>query len=133
MKHLVKRLIVVSGAIVLMAGVVACAERFLFVAKGWRRRRNDLDGAPPSPAGEAATAEGGAGILPTARTTERKFSIKRTKSEVGYVYWILEGFGSYKCFVLCDSWEEAVAQAKARLEEIDGTHISAGVSASTHT
>jgi hypothetical protein len=47
--------------------------------------------------------------------TERHFSIKRTKSEVGYVYWILEGYGKYKCFVLCDSWDEAVAQAKAKL------------------
>ncbi len=46
---------------------------------------------------------------------DRHFSIKRTRSEVGYVYWILEGYGQYKCFVLCDSWDEAVAQAKARL------------------
>ena len=34
------------------------------------------------------------------------------KSEVGYIYWILEGHGKYKCFVLCDSWEEAIEQAK---------------------
>jgi hypothetical protein len=48
--------------------------------------------------------------------SDRQFSIKRTKSEVGYVYWILEGFGKHKCFVLCDTWEEAMEQAKARLE-----------------
>ncbi len=47
---------------------------------------------------------------------DRQFSIKRTKSEVGYVYWILEGFGKHKCFVLCDTWEEAMEQAKSRLE-----------------
>ena len=35
---------------------------------------------------------------------------------MGYVYWILEGFGKHKCFVLCDTWEEAMEQAKARLE-----------------
>jgi hypothetical protein len=48
--------------------------------------------------------------------SDRQFSIKRTKSEVGYVYWILEGFGKHKCFVLCDSWEEAMEQAKTRLD-----------------
>jgi hypothetical protein len=48
--------------------------------------------------------------------TDRQFSIKRTKSEVGYVYWILEGYGKYKCFVLCDTWEEAMEQARTRLE-----------------
>jgi len=52
---------------------------------------------------------------PNPPRADRHFSIKRTRSEVGYVYWILEGFGQYKCFVLCDSWDEAVAQAKARL------------------
>lgn len=46
----------------------------------------------------------------------RQFSIKRTKSEVGYVYWILEGYGKHKCFVLCDTWEEAMEQAKNRLD-----------------
>jgi len=48
--------------------------------------------------------------------SDRQFSIKRTKSEVGYVYWILEGFGKHKCFVLCDTWEEAMEQAKTRLD-----------------
>lgn len=52
---------------------------------------------------------------PESLKADRHFSIKRTRSEVGYVYWILEGYGQYKCFVLCDSWDEAVAQAKARL------------------
>ncbi len=47
---------------------------------------------------------------------DRQFSIKRTKSEVGYVYWILEGYGKHKCFVLCDTWEEAMEQAKNRLD-----------------
>lgn len=48
--------------------------------------------------------------------SDRQFSIKRTKSEVGYVYWILEGYGKHKCFVLCDTWEEAMEQAKNRLD-----------------
>jgi hypothetical protein len=47
---------------------------------------------------------------------DRQFSIKRTKSELGYVYWILEGYGKHKCFVLCDTWEEAMEQAQSRLD-----------------
>jgi hypothetical protein len=51
------------------------------------------------------------------KPTERPFHIRRTKSEVGYVYWILEGRGKHKCYVLCDSWQEAVAEANRRLQD----------------
>jgi hypothetical protein len=61
---------------------------------------------PPAPLMRPAVHRGG----------DRQFSIKRTKSEVGYVYWILEGYGKHKCFVLCDTWEEAMEQAKSRLD-----------------
>jgi hypothetical protein len=61
--------------------------------------------APPTPMIRSAINRG-----------DRQFSIKRTKSEVGYVYWILEGYGKHKCFVLCDTWEEAMEQAKTRLD-----------------
>ena len=60
---------------------------------------------PPAPLVRSAMSRG-----------DRQFSIKRTKSEVGYVYWILEGYGKHKCFVLCDTWEEAMEQAKSRLD-----------------
>jgi hypothetical protein len=49
------------------------------------------------------------------RPVARCFSIKRTKSEVGYTFWILEGFGRHKCFVLCDTWQEAIDEANRRL------------------
>jgi hypothetical protein len=55
-------------------------------------------------------------MRPAQNRADRQFSIKRTKSEVGYVYWILEGYGKHKCFVLCDTWEEAMEQAKTRLD-----------------
>jgi len=55
-------------------------------------------------------------MRPPSNRADRQFSIKRTKSEVGYVYWILEGYGKHKCFVLCDTWEEAMEQAKTRLD-----------------
>jgi len=59
-------------------------------------------------------------MRPAQNRADRQFSIKRTKSEVGYVYWILEGYGKHKCFVLCDTWEEAMEQAKTRLDSDSG-------------
>ena len=52
------------------------------------------------------------------------FKIRRTKFDMGmrrggleldYTYWVLQGFGKHRCFVLCDSWQEAMGQASARL------------------
>jgi hypothetical protein len=59
---------------------------------------------------------------PRLRSPERPFSIKRTKSEVGYVYWILEGRGKYKCYLLCDSWQEAVVEVNRRLQSETEDH-----------
>ena len=40
--------------------------------------------------------------------------IYRTKSELGYTYWVLQGFGCHQCFLLFDSWHEAMAEADRR-------------------
>ena len=105
----------IAGAVVLAICVLA-------------PKRKRAEEPPPLPASPKAaeTTEGKAPVPKPARN----FSIKRTKSEVGYVYWILEGYGRYKCFILCDTWEEAVATAKTRLEEIDGVESEAPVTAS---
>lgn len=44
------------------------------------------------------------------------FNIRRTKSELGYTYWVLQGFGQYRGFTLFDTWQEAMEQATARLK-----------------
>ena len=73
---------------------------------------------PPSTRVEPLKATPTASMIQSSarNKADRQFSIKRTKSEVGYVYWILEGYGKHKCFVLCDTWEEAMEQAKTRLD-----------------
>lgn len=48
------------------------------------------------------------------------FSIRRTKSELGYVYWVLHGYGEFQCFVLYDTWREAVHEALERVSEYRG-------------
>ncbi|MFL6447234.1 MAG: hypothetical protein ACJ746_06040 [Bryobacteraceae bacterium] len=52
------------------------------------------------------------------RATRRHyFSIRRTKSELGYVYWVLQGHGEFQCFVLFDTWREAVDEAFLRASD----------------
>jgi hypothetical protein len=55
------------------------------------------------------------GLLARPKKPARCFSIKRTKSELGYTFWILQGFGRHKCFILCDTWQEAIEEANRRL------------------
>ncbi len=45
------------------------------------------------------------------------FSIRRTRLDSDYVYWVLQGFGKYQCFVLLDTWREAMDEALRRLAE----------------
>jgi hypothetical protein len=41
--------------------------------------------------------------------------IRRGGFELGYTYWVLQGLGRHRCFVLCDTWQEAMEEATARL------------------
>lgn len=43
------------------------------------------------------------------------FQIRRTVSELGYKYWVLQGFGTYQSFALFDTWQEAMDAAMDRL------------------
>lgn len=52
---------------------------------------------------------------PAARPRVDYFNIRRTRSELGYTYWVLQGFGKYSSFALFDTWQEAVDEALARL------------------
>ena len=45
------------------------------------------------------------------------FAISQTRSEVGFVYWVLQGFGCYESFSLFDTWKEAVEEANRRVTE----------------
>lgn len=69
---------------------------------------------------------------PAVSTRADYLKIYRTKSELGYVYWVLQGFGRYKCFVLLDSWREAIAEAeqRARGESVSDDQL---VTAGSHT
>lgn len=44
-----------------------------------------------------------------------RFSIRRTQSELGYTYWVLQGHGQHRGFALFDSWQEAMDEAQRRI------------------
>ncbi len=110
MKHLLNGLFIAASATVLAVGVVVALETLLSKRP---KRNHPIPEPAPKPPPE-----------PVKQKPERNFSIKRTKSEVGFVYWILEGYGRYKCFILCDSWNEAIAEAKVKMAEVDDAEFS---------
>jgi hypothetical protein len=43
-----------------------------------------------------------------------RFTVRRTRSELGYTYWVLQGFGQYTGFTLFDTWQEAMDEVQRR-------------------
>lgn len=90
-----------SGALVLggIAAVLDGVERLMAPS---RMRRTE-------PVKDQAT--------PMARNRSRNdfFTIKRTQSDLGFTYWVLQGHGVFASFELFDTWSEAVSGAQARL------------------
>jgi hypothetical protein len=43
-----------------------------------------------------------------------RFTIRRTRSELGYTFWVLQGFGRYRGFTLFDTWQEAISEVERR-------------------
>jgi hypothetical protein len=57
---------------------------------------------------------------PAPRPTARKprvdyFSIRQTRSELGYTFWVLQGHGHFASFTLFDTWREAMDEADLRV------------------
>ena len=63
----------------------------------------------------AAVAGALVGLWSKRRSRVCYFRIRRTRSELGYTFWILEGLDKHKCFVLFDTWREAIDEANLRL------------------
>ncbi len=72
----------------------------------------------------AAVAGALAGLLSKRRSRVCYFRIRRTKSELGYTFWILQGFDKHKCFVLFDTWQEAIDEANLRLRHPHSSRIA---------
>lgn len=59
--------------------------------------------------------------LPAVSRRLHYFTIRQTRSELGYVYWVLQGFGWFQSFTLFDTWAEAMQSADARLSAARNT------------
>ncbi len=53
--------------------------------------------------------------MPAVPPSRDRFRIYRSESELGFVYWVLQGRGSFDCFALFDSWEQAMQEAERRI------------------
>jgi hypothetical protein len=53
--------------------------------------------------------------MPGMPRPEDRFTIRRTQSELGYTYWVLQGFGRYSGFTLFDTWREAMDEVQRRV------------------
>lgn len=99
--RLLRAVCLASGAAVLIGGVVA-------VCVGLERLRR---GASTRPVHSGQSSR-------NAATRRHYFRIERLKDGMGQVCWMLHGFGRYECALQFDTWEEAMNQARYRLETL---------------
>jgi len=91
-----------SGGVILIAGaigVLAGVERLMSTRASARPRMTRLAQR----------------TRPVPPTSADRFSIRRTRSELGYTYWVLQGYGKFMGFDLFDTWQEAIDEAQRRL------------------
>ena len=85
-------LVVIAGAIGVLRGVEC-----LFSTRQVDPRAGEPKPAPPEPVRQA------------------RIKITRTKSELGYVYWVVREVGGDPSYTLFDTWQEAMDEASRRL------------------
>lgn len=52
---------------------------------------------------------------PAPARTKARLKITQTRSELGYVYWVLREFGANPRYSLFDTWQEAMDEANRRI------------------
>ena len=56
----------------------------------------------------------------TARPVKARLKIAQTRSDLGYVYWVLRQTGTNPNYALFDTWQQAMDEASRRLEAYAG-------------
>jgi hypothetical protein len=96
--------------------VLARRRGGIFVLSGIAALLTGVERVLRSPGASARTGKHGETSSGNfARQRKNFFSIRQTRSELGYVYWVLQGYGEFSSFELFDTWVEAMTAADARL------------------
>jgi hypothetical protein len=87
-----------------VAVVLGTVERLLAVPQ--KHRPEALRPVPGCPAA----------FMPSSTAARSDFfTIKRTQSDIGLTFWVLQGHGVYASFELFDTWAEAIQRVNQRL------------------
>jgi hypothetical protein len=100
LRRLARSVLVTSGAVVLVVGVTAALVMLDHLRHSAPVRKTPSQRPKTVVKGERSDY----------------FEVRRTRSELGYTYWILKGHGAFQCFELFDTWKEAVTEASVRSE-----------------
>jgi hypothetical protein len=52
---------------------------------------------------------------PSVPAAKPRIKISQTRSELGYVYWVVREFGGNPSYALFDTWQEAMNEAQRRM------------------
>ncbi|HEX4750565.1 MAG TPA: hypothetical protein VH302_13555 [Bryobacteraceae bacterium] len=67
---------------------------------------------PPVAAPGSQPAPVGADVPPAPKP---RIKISQTRSELGYVYWVVREFGANPSYALFDTWQEAITEVAQRM------------------
>jgi len=98
--QVLRGLAIVSGALLVLTSAM--------VAVSTKRRGLRSNKACPSPGSYGPEAVG----------RRNYFEITKSRGVVEQAKWVLQGYGCYQCFLLFDSWHEAMEQASFQLESL---------------
>lgn len=119
-RRVLRDLLTASSAVLLVAGAHAIAAR----------RRRAARSVEEAGSEKPACRNPGVATAQTSRPSEVHatrndfFEITRSRSKDAKRKWVLQGFGRYQCFLLFDTWQDAMDQATFRIESLSvGTFI----------
>ena len=98
LRHILRGLCNNSSGRTLVAGAIGVLTGVEHLLSG---RPQDARTAPP--------------VKQKAQARTHYIQIRRTRSELGYTYWVLHGFGRYQGFALFDTWQEAIDESLSRI------------------
>lgn len=94
-----------NSAIAIAVGVAALVTAVIRLLPPRTERQKE---ATPVPRSESNPA-----VARSARVDY--FTVRRSTSDIGYSYWVVQGHGCFSSFALFDTWREAIEAVNERL------------------